>query len=176
MLLDRFGDDRNAACAVAVADNQVGARPLVAAAGGRRHGVAIDQHGGAEIAMQPHEQAPQGAVIGLVQGVDAVQRFGDRDALIVDFLGVADHARDGAESAGDPHRAGIGERRQPAVEHARIEFVGLAVDVDIAAREMRAHDRVAARVTPAIKSSTKLSSERRSVARSSRDVCRNSRG
>ena len=69
----------------------------------------------------------------------------DGNALIVDFLGVADHARHRAEPARDPHRAGIGERRQPAVEHARVEFVGLAVDVDIAAREVRPHDRMAAR-------------------------------
>ena len=34
--------------------------------------------------------------------------------------------------------------RKPPVEHARIELVGLAVDVDIAAREMRAHQRMAA--------------------------------
>ncbi len=68
----------------------------------------------------------------------------DRDALAVDFLGVADHPRDRAEAAGDPHRAGIGERGQAAVEHARIELIGLAVDVDIAAREVRPHQRVAA--------------------------------
>ena len=69
----------------------------------------------------------------------------DRDALVVDFLGVADHARHRAEPAGDPHRAGVGERGKPPVEHARIELVGLAVDVDIAAREMRPHQRMAAR-------------------------------
>jgi len=40
---------------------------------------------------------------------DPAQRLGDGNALIVDFLGVADHARDRAEPAGDPHRAGIGE-------------------------------------------------------------------
>ena len=107
--------------------------------------MAIDQNGGAEIALQPHEHAPQRAMIGLVEAVDPPQRFGDRNALIVDFLGVADHARHGAEPAGDPHRAGIGERRQPAVEHARVELVGLAVDVDIAAREVRPHGREAAR-------------------------------
>ena len=67
------------------------------------------------------------------------------DALVVDFLRVADHARDRAEPAGHPHRARIGERRQPAVEHARIELVGLAIHVDIAARKMRAHQRIAAR-------------------------------
>ena len=83
-------------------------------------------------------------MIGLVEALDPAQRVVDRDALVVDFLRVADHPRDGAEPARDPHRAGIGERRQPAVEHARIELVGLAVDVDVAAREMRAHQRIAA--------------------------------
>ena len=72
------------------------------------------------------------------------KRVVDRDALVVDFLGVADHPRHGAKPAGDPHRAGIGEGGQPALEHARIELVGLAVDVDIAAREMRPHQRIAA--------------------------------
>ena len=49
------------------------------------------------------------AVIGLVEAVDPPQRFGDGNALIVDFLGVADDAGDRAEAAGNPHRAGIGE-------------------------------------------------------------------
>ena len=106
--------------------------------------MAIDQDGGAEIALQPHEQPPQRAVIGLIQAVDPPQRFADGNALIVDFLCVADHARHRAEPARYPHRAGIGERRQPAVEHARVEFVGLAIDVDIAAREMRPHHRMTA--------------------------------
>ena len=107
--------------------------------------MAVDQDGGAEIAVQPREQAPQCPMIRLVEAVDAPQRFGHRDALIVDFLGVADDARHRAEPARDPHRTGIGERGQPAVEHARVEFIGLAVDVDIAAREMRPHQRIAAR-------------------------------
>ena len=71
------------------------------------------------------------------------QRVVDRDALVVDFLGVADHPRHGAQPAGHPHRAGIGEGGQAALEHARIELVGLAVDVHEAAREMRAHQRKA---------------------------------
>ena len=106
--------------------------------------MAIDQNRGAEFVVQPHEHAAQRAMIGLIEPVDPAHRFRNRNALIVDFLGVADHARHGAEPAGDPHRAGIGEGRQPAVEHARVELVGLAVDVDIAAREMRPHHRMAA--------------------------------
>ena len=131
----------NAARAVAVAEHEVGARPLVAAAGDRRHRMAVDQDGGAEFVVQPREQAAQRAVIGLVEPVDPPHRLVNRNALIVDFLGIADDARHGAEAARDPHRAGIGERRQPAVEHARIELVGLAIDVDVAAREMRPHQR-----------------------------------
>ena len=107
--------------------------------------MAVDQHGRAEIAVHAGEQPPQRAVIGLVEALDPAQRVVDRNALVVDFLRVADHARDRAEPAGDPHRAGVGERRQPAVEHARVELIGLAVDVDIAAREVRPHQRIAAR-------------------------------
>ena len=113
-------------------------------AGGRRHGMAVDQDGGAEIAMQLGEQSPQRAVIGLVEALDAGERIVHRDALVVDFLCVADHPRHGAEPARHPHRAGIGEGGQTALEHARIELVGLAIDVDKAAREMRAHHRKAA--------------------------------
>ena len=46
--------------------------------------------------MHAGEQAPQRAVIGLVQPLDAPDRLVDRDALAVDFLGVADDARDRA--------------------------------------------------------------------------------
>ena len=105
--------------------------------------MAVDQHGGAEILVHPRKQPPQRAVVGLVQALDALERVVDRDAPVVDFLGVADDARDRAQAASDPHGAGIGERGQPALEHARIELVGLAVYVDEAAREMGAHQRVA---------------------------------
>ncbi len=94
--------------------------------------------------MQLGEKPPQSPVIGLVQALDALQRIVDRNAPVVDFLRVADHARNRPQAAGNAHRARIGEGGQAAVEHARIELVGLAVDVNEAAREMGAHQRIAA--------------------------------
>ena len=82
------------------------------------------------------DQPPQRPVIRLVERLDPPQRVVDGKPLAIDFLPVADHARDGAEAAGHPHRAGIGEARQAAGEHPRIELIGLAVHVDIGAGEI----------------------------------------
>ena len=51
---------------------------------------------------------------------------------------------DGAEAAGDPHRAGVGEARQPPGEHPGVELVGLAVHVDIGTGEIHRHHGKAA--------------------------------
>ena len=45
-----------------------------------------------------------------------------------------DDAGNGAEPAGHAGRTGVGIARQFAGEHARIELIGLAVQVDVAAR------------------------------------------
>ena len=97
--------------------------------------MAIHHHHRSERLMRLVDQPPQRAVIGLVERLDPRQRVVDRKALAIDLLAVADHARDGAETAGHPHRSRIGKARQPPGEHPRIELVGLAVDVDIGARE-----------------------------------------
>ena len=107
--------------------------------------MAVDQDRGSEIPVHAREQAAQGAVVGLVQSFDAPDRVVDRNALPIDFLGVADHPGDGPQPARHPHRSGIGEGGKAAVEHARIELVRFAVHVDIAAREMCTHQRITAR-------------------------------
>ncbi len=94
--------------------------------------------------MRLVDQPAQRAVIGLVEHLDPPQRLVDVEPLAIDFLAVADHARDGAETAGDPHRAGVGKARQPPGEHPRVELIGLAVHVDIGAREVDPDDRKAA--------------------------------
>ena len=64
--------------------------------------MTIDQCGGAELAMHLGEQPAQRAMVRLIERLDPAQRVVDGDALVVDFLRVADHARHGAEPAGDP--------------------------------------------------------------------------
>ena len=83
-------------------------------------------------------------MIGLVQPFDPPDRIIDGDALAVDLLGVAHHPRHRAKPACDPHRAGIGEGGQAALEHAGIKLVGFAIDVHVAARKVRPHQRVTA--------------------------------
>ena len=75
--------------------------------------MAVHQDHRAERLMRLVDQPPQRAVIRLVQRLDAAERIVDAEALAIDFLAVADHARNGAEPAGDAHRPCIGEARQP---------------------------------------------------------------
>jgi hypothetical protein len=75
--------------------------------------MAIHHHDRAECLMRLVDQPPQRAVIGLVERLDPRQRVVDGEALAIDLLSVADHARDGAEAAGHPHRSRIGKTRQP---------------------------------------------------------------
>ena len=82
-------------------------------------------------------------MIRLVKAVDATHRFSHGDALVINFLGVADHPRHRAQPARNAHGARIGERWQPAIEHPRVQFIRLAIDVDVAARKVRPHHRMA---------------------------------
>ncbi len=61
--------------------------------------------------------------------------------LLVDRLRVADHSRNRAEADGDPQRAGVGVIGQRTVENLRVEFVGLAIDVEIGARKQSPQQR-----------------------------------
>ena len=142
--LDHVGQQGGATGAVAVADHHVRPPRLVARDTDRGHRMAIHQDHGAEPLMRLVDQPAQRAVIRLVQRLDPRQPVIDRQPFAIDLLAVTDHARDGAETAGHPHRAGIGETRQAARKHPGIEFVGLAVDVDIGARKVDRDRRKAA--------------------------------
>ena len=103
--------------------------------------MAIDQHGIAEALPRPLEQRLEPGMIGPVDRLDPVERLGDGQRMRVDLDIFRDDAGDGAEPAGNAHRADIGIGRQFAVEHAGIELIGLAIDVEPGAREMRPHQR-----------------------------------
>jgi len=103
--------------------------------------MAVDQHGNAEGALRIDDQPAQRSMIRFVIALDPRQRFLHRQPLVINLAGVANDARDGAEPAGNTQRARVGEGREPPIEHARIELVGLAIDVEEGARKMRMHDR-----------------------------------
>src|SRR5262249_317916 len=120
--LDGLRHHADAACAVAISEHELWSRPLIPMAGRRWHRMAIDQHGRAEFAMQTGKEPAQGAMIRLVEAFNALQGIIDRNALVIDFLRVSHHARHRSQAASDTHRTRIGERRQPAVEHAWIKL------------------------------------------------------
>ena len=70
-LFHRLCHDADATRAVTVAQHKFRPRTFVPMPGGRGHGMAIDQHGGAEIPVQAGKQTAQGAVIRLVQALDS---------------------------------------------------------------------------------------------------------
>ena len=100
--------------------------------------MAVDQHGDAETARGALHQRAQRRVIGLVKALDAPQAFVEGEALGVDLARIGDDARYRAEPGGDAQRTGVGEMRQRAVEEPGIEFVGLAIEIEIGAGKARA--------------------------------------
>ena len=103
--------------------------------GGRRHGVAIDQEGDAETLARLLQQIGKRGVEGPIEPLDALESGADGQSLAIDLLGVGDDAGDGAEPAHHAGRLGVGELGHPAGEELGVELVGLAVDVQIGARE-----------------------------------------
>ncbi len=91
------------------------------------------------------DQFAQTLVVRTMKRGDPRHRVGDGNPSLVDRLRVADDARDGAQARRDAQRAGVGEFGQRTLEHLRIEFERLAVDVEKRAREMRAQQRRAER-------------------------------
>ncbi len=103
--------------------------------------MAVDQNTEAEFDMCAGNQPAKRRMVRLVNRIDAPERILDRYAAGVDFHIFRNDARNGAEAAGNPQRIDIGIRRQHAVEHARIELIWLAVDVDIGAGKIGEQQR-----------------------------------
>ena len=122
------------------------------------------------------EQLAERPVVGLVDRIDPLQAFVDGERTGVDLLAFGDDAGNRAEAAGDADRADVGVGRQAAGEHLRVELVGLAVDVEPGAREIRRSSGAPRSTTGRNSSSTKLSSERRMARSSRREAARKAAG
>ena len=103
--------------------------------------MAVDQDCLAECLRRAPHELPQHAVIGFVKPLDPAQRLVHRETPGIDFLPIRNDPRDRAEPAGHAHGAGIGEWRDPTVEHPRIEFIRLAVEVQKGAGKLGRHHR-----------------------------------
>ena len=107
----------------------------------RRHGMAVDQQGRAEPPSRAGDQRLQGGVIGLVESLDAPQSLGRLEFARINLVRVGDDPAGSSESRRDAERSRVGEIWKRVLEHARIEFVGLAVQIEIGARKSGAQHR-----------------------------------
>src|ERR1700730_18397269 len=97
--------------------------------------MAIDENGNAEILPRPVDEPAQARVIGFVEFLDSFNRFFDRHAASVNLLCLASHPRDCSKAPRDTQRARIVERRQASLEHARVQLVWFAIEIEIGARK-----------------------------------------
>src|SRR6266481_753779 len=66
---------------------------------------------------------------------DPVPHLRKAELLCVNFLAAGDEPGNRTEAHEDSRRTGINESRQCVAEHARIEFVSFAIDIDIGPRK-----------------------------------------
>src|SRR5262249_22856517 len=109
-LFDRLGHGADTTGAITVSQNKFGPRPFVPMTGGRGHRMAIDEHGSAELPVQPREQPPQGAMVWLVKALNPAQSVVDRDPLVINFLRVPHHSRHGPKATRNAHFTPLGQR------------------------------------------------------------------
>ena len=96
--------------------------------------MAVDQQNLSGLREHGVGEGGEGAVVGNVDLLDAPARVGEIQPAAVDVLALGDDAGNGAEAACHARRTGVGIARQVAREHARVEFIGLAVEIDVAPR------------------------------------------
>src|SRR6266436_9874822 len=70
-----------------------------------------------------------------VVAFDSVPHLRKAELCCVNFLAAGDEPGNRAEAHADSRRTGINEPRKCVAEHARIEFVSFAIDIDIGPRK-----------------------------------------
>src|SRR5262245_29174869 len=103
--------------------------------------MAIDEDGHSENAPCPFDKLRKARMIRLVELLDSFDRLFDRHAPGINLLRLRCDPGDGPEPACDTQRPRVGKRWQHAVEHARIEFVGLAIEIEIGAGKAGLNER-----------------------------------
>ena len=107
--------------------------------------MAVEQHRDAEPSPRPLDQSFQLRVVGLVERLDPTETLRDRNWPPVDRLGVAHDSGNRAKPDGYPERASVCELGKATLENLRIEFIGLAVEIEISAWKQRPQQRRADR-------------------------------
>jgi hypothetical protein len=124
---------------VRVAEHEI--RRVARLRGMRRHRVAIYEQASAEFIASLRDERREGRVVGLPEASDPVLGLAEGELAPVHRLAGRHHAGDGAEPGADAGARRVDPRRQRPVEHAGIEFPGLAVHVAEHAREGRREQR-----------------------------------
>jgi len=107
--------------------------------------MAIDEDRVTEPLSRALDEPGQGGMKRHVEPVDALERCRERQPGTVDLLPVGNDAGDRAEPADDPDRLRIGEVGERLGEQLGVELIGLAIDVEVGAREARRNQRGAER-------------------------------
>lgn len=103
--------------------------------------MAVEQQIAAKIRLGFVDEAPQRVMIGLIERVDPLPCLGKAQLAGIYFLAAGDDPGNRAEPHAHPGGADIDKTRQRVREHRRIEFPGLAVDIEISAREPGGEER-----------------------------------
>src|SRR5690606_10602295 len=98
--------------------------------------MTINQNADAELFMGMRNQPPERRMVGLIDCINSGQSFLDAKAVPINLHIYCDYPWNGTKTTCNSHRANIGKRRQRSIEHLRIEFIRLAVDVEIGSREV----------------------------------------
>src|SRR5439155_5583456 len=127
----RLEDFRGACTAMAVAQDDVGPGSSTTGAGPGGHRMAIDQQTAAKQTFGLLDEPAQNPMIWPIKLFDALLRLGKAELLRVYFLAAGDQSGDRAEAHSNAWRSGVDELWKCVTEHARIEFVGFAIDIGV---------------------------------------------
>ena len=103
--------------------------------------MTIDQQASAEPFPSRAYQVSEFKVVGQVTSLNPPTRLGKAKCCFVNFVAVSDDTGNGSEPGGNARRLSSHMVWQLIGKHLCVEFIRLAVDIDIGAREMGPQQR-----------------------------------